>query len=221
MASAPRAKRVLVLGCPGAGKTTLAKRLAASTGLPLHHLDDEHWSAGWTRPDPLWWEQRQRELTSRPHWIIDGNYLETIHLRAVNADLVIILDTGTLRCLLRVMWRAWRIRRGDHSALPARVCAGSGAQRRVRPTKDFLPLLRKVVWFRSRDLWRVIRLARANPAAQVVIAVGPGRARFRIRRAARRLTRAGVLATAIPVTDVADLVGTRISAPGRTAGHDC
>lgn len=42
-------KRVLIVGSPGAGKSTLAKKLAARTGLPLTHLDDLYWNAGWEK----------------------------------------------------------------------------------------------------------------------------------------------------------------------------
>src|SRR6185436_13818444 len=40
-------RRVLVIGPPGAGKSTLATRLAAKLGLPVHHLDLHHWMPGW------------------------------------------------------------------------------------------------------------------------------------------------------------------------------
>ena len=41
-------KRVIVIGCPGAGKRTFARKLAAKTGLPLHYLD-----MIWHRPDRM------------------------------------------------------------------------------------------------------------------------------------------------------------------------
>lgn len=39
-------KRVLVIGCPGAGKSTFSRKLSAKTGLPLHYLD-----MIWHKPD--------------------------------------------------------------------------------------------------------------------------------------------------------------------------
>ena len=32
-------KRAIVIGCPGAGRSTFARKLAAKTGLPLYYLD--------------------------------------------------------------------------------------------------------------------------------------------------------------------------------------
>ncbi len=40
-------KRVMVIGGPGSGKSTLARRLHAISGLPLFHLDQLYWRAGW------------------------------------------------------------------------------------------------------------------------------------------------------------------------------
>ena len=44
-------QRVLVIGSPGAGKSTLSHQLAERTGLPLHHLDRMHWLPGWIERD--------------------------------------------------------------------------------------------------------------------------------------------------------------------------
>ena len=40
-------QRILVIGSPGAGKSTLSHQLAERTGLPLHHLDQLFWLSGW------------------------------------------------------------------------------------------------------------------------------------------------------------------------------
>jgi adenylate kinase family enzyme len=56
--------RVLVLGSPGSDKSTLARELAARSGLPLSHLDDEYWRRNWSRPDPAWWQRRQLEIAA-------------------------------------------------------------------------------------------------------------------------------------------------------------
>ena len=45
------AKRILILGCGGAGKSTLARRLGAATGLPVVHLDGLYWQPGWVAMD--------------------------------------------------------------------------------------------------------------------------------------------------------------------------
>ena len=35
-------KKVIVIGCPGSGKSTFARALHNKTGIPLYHLDMEH-----------------------------------------------------------------------------------------------------------------------------------------------------------------------------------
>ena len=39
--------KILIIGCGGAGKSTLAKILDEKLGLPVIHLDKEFWRAGW------------------------------------------------------------------------------------------------------------------------------------------------------------------------------
>ena len=39
-------KKIIVIGCPGSGKTTFAEKLRDKTGLPLFYLD-----AIWHKPD--------------------------------------------------------------------------------------------------------------------------------------------------------------------------
>lgn len=98
-------KRVLIVGCPGAGKSTLAKQLAKVTGLPLVHLDKLYWLPGWQRPDSATWQKTIEGLVSRRAWIMDGNYSGTLEQRLASADTLIHLDYPTWLCLCRVIRR--------------------------------------------------------------------------------------------------------------------
>ena len=99
-------RRVLVLGIPGAGKSTFSRALAARTGLPLIHLDKEFWQPGWVETPRPHWRVRMAELVAGEHWIMDGNYAGTLDLRLPRADTVVVFDFPRLVCLRRAVWRA-------------------------------------------------------------------------------------------------------------------
>ncbi len=40
-------KRIVIIGATGSGKTTLARQLAQTYGLPYTDLDDLYWNPGW------------------------------------------------------------------------------------------------------------------------------------------------------------------------------
>ena len=92
-------KRVIVIGCPGSGKTTFAKKLHKNTGLPLYYLD-----AIWHKPDKSHisreeFDQRILEIFATDEWIIDGNYGRTVEMRLKECDTVILFDLPTEVCL--------------------------------------------------------------------------------------------------------------------------
>lgn len=92
-------KKVIVIGCPGSGKTTFAEKLNKITGLPLYYLD-----AVWHKPDKTHipreeFEQRIAEIFATPEWIIDGNYGRTIEMRLKECDTVFLFDLPTEVCL--------------------------------------------------------------------------------------------------------------------------
>lgn len=92
-------KKVIVLGCPGSGKTTFAEKLNKLTGLPLYYLD-----AIWHKPDKTHipreeFDGRIREIFSTDSWIIDGNYARTIEMRLKECDTVFLFDLPTEVCL--------------------------------------------------------------------------------------------------------------------------
>lgn len=73
-------RRILVLGCPGSGKSMLAQRLGVLLGLPVVHLDHHYWKPDWQATPADEWDERLSEMLSEPRWVIDGMYFG--HLRS-------------------------------------------------------------------------------------------------------------------------------------------
>ena len=103
-------RRVLVIGSPGAGKSTLSHTLARGTGLPLHHLDRMFWLPGWIERDRDEGRAELARVLAQDRWIIDGNYGSTLHMRIGRADTVVWLDYPTALCLGRALRRWWKYR---------------------------------------------------------------------------------------------------------------
>ena len=92
-------KKVIIIGCPGSGKTTFAEKLRDKTGLPLYYLD-----AIWHKPDRTHisredFDARLREIFAEDEWIIDGNYSRTIEMRLKECDTVFLFDLPTEVCM--------------------------------------------------------------------------------------------------------------------------
>ena len=99
-------ERIAIIGCGGAGKSSLARQLGELTGLPVVHLDREHWQPGWVEPDREEWRTRVTELAAGERWIIDGNYGGTMGIRIERADTIVFMDYSRWLCLYRAVKRA-------------------------------------------------------------------------------------------------------------------
>lgn len=97
--------RVCILGCCGAGKSTLAKKLQVITKLELIHLDQHYWKPNWVESTKSDWDIVHKQLINKPTWIIDGNYGRTMDSRMDRADTIVYLDFPIWKCLLRVLNR--------------------------------------------------------------------------------------------------------------------
>ena len=101
-------RRVLVIGSPGAGKSTLATQLAAALEFPVHYLDLHHWMPGWRYRDAADARERVRAIVGTPEWVMDGNFAETFDLRMPRADTLVWLDYPRVTCIRRIVTRTIR-----------------------------------------------------------------------------------------------------------------
>ena len=100
-------KKVIVIGCPGSGKSTVSRALHNKTGLSLYHLDMMYWNANKTTVEKSVFLERLSAVFEKDEWIIDGNYGSTMELRMAACDTVIFLDYPLDVCLDEI-----RARRG-------------------------------------------------------------------------------------------------------------
>lgn len=101
-------QRILVIGCGGAGKSTLSRQLGARLGLPVLHLDAFYWRPGWVESGSGDWARQVAELIRREAWVMDGNFAGSLPERLAACDSVVFLDMPRWRCLWRVFWRVLR-----------------------------------------------------------------------------------------------------------------
>ena len=91
--------RIMVIGCPGSGKSTFARKLRDKTGLPLYYLD-----MLWHKPDKTTVTREEfdvalEKILKEDRWIIDGNYGRTLTPRLEACDTVFLFDLPLDVCL--------------------------------------------------------------------------------------------------------------------------
>ena len=98
-------ERILIIGCGGAGKSTLAQQLGKKLNLPVVHLDKLFWKPGWVESSQEEMDEKIRQELEKPKWIMDGNFNRTIPERMKYCDTVIYLDFSRTACWLGVLKR--------------------------------------------------------------------------------------------------------------------
>ena len=91
--------KIIVIGCPGSGKSTFSKELNKIYNLPLYHLD-----LIWNKPDKTTisreeFDNKLEEIFKEEEWIIDGNYQRTLETRIKEANTIFLLDYPLEVCL--------------------------------------------------------------------------------------------------------------------------
>ena len=91
--------KIIIVGSPGAGKSTFARKLRDITGIPLFYLD-----MLWHKPDRTTvtleeFNNRLNGILQKDRWIIDGNYQRTLEPRLQACDTVFLMDFPLETCI--------------------------------------------------------------------------------------------------------------------------
>lgn len=100
--------RFVVIGTSGAGKTTIAKRIARILGLSHVEFDAYRHGPNWAEtPDDLF-KERLREALQGEAWVADGNYGVARGVVWPRATTLVWLDYPINVVMWRLFWRTMR-----------------------------------------------------------------------------------------------------------------
>ncbi len=151
-------ERILIIGCGGAGKSTLARKMGEKTGIPVVHLDKIFWNPGWVEKTDEEFDEILAEELEKPRWIMDGNYGRTLPERVKYCDTIVYLDFSRLTCLLGVFKRI--------ATTYGKVRPDMGAGCPERLDWDFL----KWVWnFNRKNREKFYRILNENPEKTTIV----------------------------------------------------
>ena len=98
-------KRIILIGCGGAGKSTLARKMGDILNIPVVHLDKLFWKPNWVETSPEEFDALLAQELAKDRWIMDGNFNRTMPERIKRCDTIIYLDFSRVACLLGVVKR--------------------------------------------------------------------------------------------------------------------
>ena len=105
-----QARRIMVIGCSGGGKTTLSQRLAARFDLTYLSIDrDILWLPGWVERNKIAQRALMLENIAGERWVLDGTNPSTFDIRLPRTDIVIWVRMSRLLCVWGVAtrWLRW------------------------------------------------------------------------------------------------------------------
>lgn len=147
-------KRIMIVGQPGSGKSSLAQALGDCTGLPVIHIDKIHWQAGWVERSKSEKTRLCREAEQQDRWIFEGGHSATWASRVARADMLVWLDRP-------VGLRLWRVLRRALTGLGrTRPDMAEGCPERLRSIPEFV----SYIWTTRKSATdKMARLAAAAP----------------------------------------------------------
>lgn len=86
----------------------MARKIAATLGIPHIELDALNWGPGWTEAPLDVFRARVAEALAGPAWAVDGNYSRARDLIWGRAETLVWLDYPLPLVMARVIWRTLR-----------------------------------------------------------------------------------------------------------------
>jgi len=152
--------RIMIVGQPGSGKSSLAQVLGRLTDLPVIHIDKIHWQTGWIERSKEEKSRLCRAAKQGEQWIFEGGHSATWGGRLARADMLIWIDRPVGLRLMRV------IRRSLLGLGQSRPDMADGCPERLR----FLPEFIHYIWIsRNVGAAKILRLAESAPAGCKVV----------------------------------------------------
>ncbi len=92
--------KIIVIGCPGSGKSTFSQKISSALNIPLFHLDMLYHNTDGTHILKEELEDKLKKIfRENEKWIIDGNYQRTLEMRIKECDTIFLLDYPIEVCL--------------------------------------------------------------------------------------------------------------------------
>jgi adenylate kinase family enzyme len=86
-------RRIAVIGNAGGGKSTLARQIAGSIGVPYIEIDSLLWRQNWEPVDPESYASAHQHAIAADRWVIDGlGRLDSIPARLSRSTEIILVD---------------------------------------------------------------------------------------------------------------------------------
>lgn len=143
------ARRIMVYGVTGSGKSTTAAKISAATSIPWHSVDDLTWKPGWVEVPAQ--EQRRiiREICEQPEWIIDAGYGKWLDIPLANVDLIVALDYPRWFSFQRLVRRTIK-----RIVTRESICNGNRESLRLQLSRDSILVWHWKSFPRKRDRMR-------------------------------------------------------------------
>lgn len=125
------ARRILVYGVTGSGKSTAAQQIAARTGLPVFLADEFCWEPNWTTVPLELQRERYAAAVAGETWVLDTVYSTSLDIVLPRVELIVGLDYPRWFSLQRLLRRSVR-----RAATKEPVCNGNTESWRLLASKD-------------------------------------------------------------------------------------